>query len=272
MRLRVCCVLIICGLIGRIDTGWAQDRPATKTEFKPRTITASEFAELTYTAETRFEQTKLDFSAKTSREIAALHRHCPLSDEQRTALREAGVAEFALWQALAAELQPKIVGRPLEFLESRRADIDMGFLRNRYHERYYDPDGLFQKRAMEVLTLEQMPGYVEYRQEQRRERLNRIWEHVSSRMHSPVKLSKASREKLTTLILDQVPPLLKNGEYASIIVFLQLNEHRDQVRQILSDEEWAAFEAEVLRAGWMEGTLRHYKLWPIPQPDATSPE
>jgi hypothetical protein len=272
MSLRAGWLLAVCGLLGPL-CAWGQDQPPPANEFAPRIITAETFAEWNHTTAKGLEMAEGRFLGKTRREIAALDRHCQLTDEQKEALREAGVAEFALWQLRTAQLGAKYIGRPLTFLENHKAQIEMSLVRNRLNaEAYHDQHGPFQQRAVDVLTLDQLPGYAEYLREQRKALLNRIWTSKASRSWSPVKFSPASREKLTALLLETAPPLLGNADYSHSVVFLQLNERKEQVRQILSDEEWMAFEEEALRAGHMEGYLREYKLWPNPQPADTATE
>jgi hypothetical protein len=251
----------------------AQDDPKVDVADQGRLITEAAFADLTYTSESKLAFARESMQFRIENQIRAVHRHCELTDEQKSKLRLAGQGDFRQWQDWAEEVRAKYAGRPLSFEERRLADIEMSFVRNRPADEPLDPNCLFQQTLRRIISPEQRSGYFAYQRAQRLQQLERAWK---SWEYKPLEMNlpQATRDKLNALLMEHAPPLPRNGQYAKFIVVLQLAEMEERVKPLLTESEWDQFQQARNHARAMERYLRAFQLWPVAMPnendDATS--
>ena len=249
----------------------AADLPRTAAqddaEDVKRLLTDAAVADFTTTSDTRLPAVRKMFDLAVQTEIQNVGTYLALNDDQRKRLVLAGKGDFKNWLQRAEEVRLKYAGRPLSFEERRFADIEMSMVRLWPSNFSLDRDCLFQQTLNNIHGSDQIRGYADYRRAQRLKQLAHAWKQLASRRAGPLKLSEKSREALNEILIESAPPLPGDGTYQELIVLLQLEQLKDRVEAVLTDEEWQGFQAALKTAHGMERYLRHFELWPVPNQD-----
>jgi hypothetical protein len=233
--------------------------PLNGNEAVGRMFTAQACADLTSTSEEKLNTTRESFDLCLEDEIHKISKFCLLTNKQRAKLELAGKGDFIHWLHRADEAREKYAGKPLDLQELKHAYLEMRLIRKWPQELSLDRDCLLQKTLKKMVTKEQKDEYAHYRQAQRIAQLESVWKYWETKMY----LTRASRDKLNEILLENAPPLPRNAENREMIIILQLEEFKDRLKPVLRDSELERFERALISAHGREAYFRRCELWPV---------
>lgn len=217
------------------------------------------------TAETRRQQrlTELDIEIK---EIAfRLNKNkYPLSDVQKRKLRVAGLGDVSQCFESVLELRRNILVPTSEKLEYEKNIYEWVRLRETVLGELFGRTSLFQRTLRHTLSAEQLAVYrtlERERQGQVVERAVRSWESRAKTLNFTLE----QRAKLVDLFVEKTAPPQTFAPSTDLLLLLQSRQFADDLKPLMSDEQWVLFQVRVTDAGRREPLLRRQKLWPIPE-------
>lgn len=200
-------------------------------------------------------------------ELQWIEGRCRLTDVQKKKLRLAGRGDIGSFFSRAEELRAKVVGRTLGRQEYMELSMEMSLLRMTTQNCLLGEASLFRKTLRRTLDDEQR---VEYQRLLRQRQLDAaesgfsVWDRVNNNNAriNGLKLNPETRRKVCELIVEQGRMPESSTPYMNYIVLLEANRIEDQVRPLMDNEQWEAFQKLVAQAQRVEPSIRRYAQWP----------
>lgn len=201
--------------------------------------------------------TRKRFHLQLDSQVQAMNRLYSLSEAQKKKLQLAGKGDIHQYFSRLYEIRVKVAaqppqGQPFNALVKEHHDVVRSGL--------FGDDSLFQKTLRTMLTEEQRTRFrsIERGQQQRiLESVMEDWDRAADRF----KLWGEPRKKFIELLVPHLQVPVSAGAYSHQIVFLEAWRLREQVRPLLTADEWKKFEWQVGRAQEMIPALEARGLW-----------
>jgi hypothetical protein len=200
-------------------------------------------------------------------EMQWIEGRCQLTDAQKKKLRLAGRGDIESFFSRAAELRAKVVGRSFDQQEYSEFSMQMSLLRMASQNGLLNDSSLFRKTLRRTLDEQQRADYqqlLRQRQLEAAETGLTVWDRVNNNNARAlgVKLSPETRRKMCELIVAEGRLPESATPYMNYIVLLEADRIADQVRPLMDDEQWEAFQKLVAQAKRVEPSIRRYAQWP----------
>lgn len=200
-------------------------------------------------------------------ELRWIEGRCRLTDAQKKKLRLAGRGDIGSFFSRAEELRAKAVGRTLDQQEYSELSMEMSLLRMATQNCLLGEASLFRKTLRRTLDDEQR---VEYQRLLRQRQLGAAesgfaaWDRVNNNNAriTALKLSPETRRKVCELVVAQGRLPESPTSYMNYIVLLEANRIEVQIRPLMDNEQWEAFQKLVAQAQRVEPSIRRYAQWP----------
>jgi hypothetical protein len=206
-------------------------------------------------------------------ELQWLDGGCRLTNAQKKKLRLAGRGDIDSFFSRAADLHAKVIGRALDQQEYRELSAQMTLLRMASEDGLLNAASLFRKTLRGTLDERQRADYqqlLRQRQLAAAETGLSTWDRAAvvndniGRVNAinTIKLSAETRRKICELIVAQGRLPESSIPNMNYIVLLEADRIADQVRPLMDDEQWEAFQQLVIPAKRVEPAIRRYAQWP----------
>ena len=205
-------------------------------------------------------------------EIRWIELRCRLTEAQKKKLRLAGRGDIESFFSRAAELRAKVVGRSLDQQEYSEFSIQMSLLRMASQIGLLNDTSLFRKTLRRTLDEQQRADYqqlLRQRQLAAVETSLPVRDGVNNNNARVLvwKVSLATRRKIGELIVAEGRLPESPTPYMNYIVLLEADRIAEQIRPLMDDEQWEAFQKLVAQAKRVEPNIRRYAQWPPASPN-----
>lgn len=193
-------------------------------------------------------------------QVQAMDRLYSLSEPQKKKLLLAGKGDIHQHFSRLAEIRSKVTAGPLQREQFAALMKELQPIQNATRENLFDDNSLFQKTLRTILTDEQRRRFRSIELEQQRRILESVmqdWDLAADRF----KLWGEPRKKFIELLVPRLHISPSAGAYSHSIVFLEAWRIREQVRPLLTADEWKKFEWQVERAKDAIPILEARGLW-----------
>lgn len=195
-------------------------------------------------------------------QVQAKDRLYSLSEPQRRKLQLAGKGDIHQHFSRLAEIRSKVTAGPLQREQFAALMKELQPIQNSTLENLFDDNSLFQKTLRTMLTEEQHRRFRSIELEKQRRILESVmqdWDLAADRF----KLWGEPRKRFIELLVPRLHISSTAGAYSHPIVFLEAWRIREQVRPLLSADEWKKFEWQVERAKDSIPILEARGLWTV---------
>ncbi|TXT22001.1 MAG: hypothetical protein FD138_3842 [Planctomycetota bacterium] len=204
-------------------------------------------------------------------ELRWVESGCRLSEAQKKKLRLAGRGDIATFLSRAEDLRAKVVGRSLDQQEYSELSMEMSLLRMTSQNGLLNETSLFRKTLRRTLDPQQRANYQQLLRQRQLEAADSAlsaWDRVKLNNNvrvnviNGIKLSPKTRREVSELIVAQDRLPESSTSYMNYIVLLEADRIADQIRPLMDDEQWEAFQKLVAQAKRVEPSIRRYAQWP----------
>ncbi len=193
-------------------------------------------------------------------QVQAMDRLYSLSEPQKKKLLLAGKGDIHQHFSRLAEIRSKVTAGPLQREQFAALMKELQPIQNVTRDNLFDDNSLFQKTLRTMLTEEQRRRFRSIELEQQRRILESVmqdWDLAADRF----KLWGEPRKKFIELLVPRLHISPSAGAYSHPIVFLEAWRIREQVRPLMTADEWKKFEWQVERAKDAIPILEARGLW-----------
>ena len=188
-------------------------------------------------------------------EIELVDRTCSLTDAQKKKLRLAGRGDIHQFFSRVSELRPKLTSAPLNQQEYVKLMAELQPLRMTPQSTTFSESSLFHKTLRRVLTDEQRIRYRAFEREQQVKMVESVlmnWDRAAN----GVKLSADNRRKFVDVLVEHghLPPA--RCPYIHYIVLLEAGRLEEQLKPLLTEENWGKLQTQITQARSVEPQLR----------------
>jgi hypothetical protein len=198
-------------------------------------------------------------------EMQAIHDKCSLTETQKKKLLLAGRGDIADFCSRVSELRTKCTAKAMSPQQYNEVIQELKPLR--YVPQYgaLSQSSLFRKTLRHLLNDEQL---VRYRSLERERRVTLVEGALQNWDRTPngVKLAAERRKQFITLLADHGQFPQGYSPYAQYIVLLEAARLEERLKPLFDDEQWRAFQTQLVVARRVEPTLRRMGQWPISPP------
>lgn len=199
-------------------------------------------------------------NSQLSSQVQAMDRLYSLSDAQKKKLQLAGKGDIHQHFSRLFEMRLKVTAAPLQREQFVELMKELQPIQNVMQEHIFGEESLFQKTLRNILTEEQRVRHRSIEREQQRKIIEGVmldWDRTADRF----KLWGEPRKQFIELLVPHLHVPVSAGSYSHQLVFLEAWRLREQVKPLLTADEWKKFEWQVERAKEMRPTLEARGLW-----------
>jgi hypothetical protein len=198
-------------------------------------------------------------------EMRVIHSKCSLTEAQKKKLQLAGRGDIHQFFSRVSELRPKLTSKPLSRQQYNEAIQELQPLRYLPQYGALGDNSLFRKTLRQLLKDDQLVRYRSLERERRVAVVDGVllnW----GRMTNGIKLTGERHKQIINLLVDHGQFPQGFSPYTHYIVMLEAARLEEQLKPLLDDQQWVAFQTQLVVARRVEPTLRRMGEWPISPP------